>query len=393
MKKAVIFGAGNIGRGFLGQLFCESGYEVLFIEINRPIIAALNERHSYILRLVESQDAEEVVVGPVRALDGREVEPCAQALAEASLAATAVGAAALPVIAPALALGISRRHAAAVKEPLNIIVCENLKNAARALRNYLREHLAAPECAYLDRRIGLVDSVIARMVPIMPPELAGEDPSLVLAEPYKRLPVDKSAFVGRVPAIVGLEPYGNFAAYVDRKLYLHNAGHAMLAYLGYKRGLTYGYEALEDPQVRPLFERALREAAQALVAEHGFTPADLEEHIADLTRRFANRALGDTIFRLGRDPIRKLAPDDRLVGAARLAEKHDIIPAGLAWGIAAGLSFADPRDPLALDVPRRLREKGISEVLVEVCAIRPDEPLGVIVADCYRRIQAGALVG
>jgi mannitol-1-phosphate 5-dehydrogenase len=392
MKKAVIFGAGNIGRGFLGQLFCESGYEVLFVEINRAVIAALNERHSYTLRLVEAQDAEEVAVGPVRALDGREVELCAQAVAEAGLAATAVGAAALPVIAPILAAGIFRRHAAAVKEPLNIIICENLKNAARVFRNYLREHLAEAACAYLNRRVGLVDAVIARMVPIMPPELAEEDPTLVLAEPYKRLPVDKSAFVGQVPAIVGLEPYDNFGAYVDRKLYLHNAGHAMLAYLGYKRGLTYGYEALEDPQVRPLFERALQEATQALVAEHDFTPAELQEHVVDLTRRFANRALGDTVFRLGRDPIRKLAPDDRLVGAARLAEKHNIIPAGLTWGIAAGLAFADPGDPVALDVQRRLQEEGFAATLAEICAIRADEPLGVIVTDCYRRLQAGALV-
>jgi mannitol-1-phosphate 5-dehydrogenase len=391
MKKAVIFGAGNIGRGFLGQLFCESGYEVVFVEVNEAIVAALNERHGYTLRLVENQDAEEIVVGPVRALDGMEIELCAQAVAEASLAATAVGAAALPVVAPTLATGIVHRHAAAVEEPLNIIICENLKNAARVFRSSLREHLSETEYIYLDRQVGLVDAVIARMVPIMPPELAAEDPTLVLAEPYKRLPVDKAAFVGEVPAIVGLEPYDNFSAYVDRKLYLHNAGHAMLAYLGYQRGLTYGYEALDDYQVRPLFERALQEATQALVAEHGFTMAELEEHVADLARRFANRALGDTIFRLGRDPIRKLAPDDRLVGAARLAEKHNIIPAGLAWGIAAGLAFADSRDPIALAVQQRLREKGVAVTLAEVCDIRANEPLGVIVADCYRRLQVGAL--
>jgi len=110
-KRVVIFGAGNVGRGFLGQLFSVSGYEVIFVDIDEPLIAALNERRSYTIRLVDNEQTKEVVVSPVRALHAEETEAVAQALAEASLAATAVGVRALPHIAPLVATGIVRRTA------------------------------------------------------------------------------------------------------------------------------------------------------------------------------------------------------------------------------------------------------------------------------------------
>jgi mannitol-1-phosphate 5-dehydrogenase len=383
---AVIFGAGSVGRGFLGQLFTESGYEVVFVEIDRRVVDRLNQQGSYTLRIVDNESSQDLTIGHVRAIDGHDEQAAAQAIRAADLLATAAGVRALPQVARIVALGIARRAEAGVQMPINIIICENLKDASAALRAMVQEHLAEEHRRYLEEKAGFVEAVIARMVPILPDEVRARDPTFVAVEPYKVLPVDKRGFKGRIPDIVGLEPRENFAAYVDRKLYLHNAGHAMLGYLGYRRELAYGYEALADPHVRPLLDRALEEASRALVAEHGFDRQSLSAHVADLLARFANRPLGDTIFRLARDPLRKLGPTDRLVGGARLALKHGIEPDALSWGIAAGLAFDDPRDPQAVQLREMLRAQGVDGVLAGVCGLDPASPLADMVRKRYRQL-------
>jgi mannitol-1-phosphate 5-dehydrogenase len=184
-----------------------------------------------------------------------------------------------------------------------------------------------------------------------------------------------------------MEACDNFPAYTARKLYIHNCGHAVLAYLGYLRGYQYGYEALCDPKVRGMLEQVLVESRQGIVMEYEVSAAWLDAHISDLLRRFANRSLGDTIFRLGRDPLRKLAPNDRLVGAARLTEKAGVIPDALSYGIAAGYCF-DPRDdPIAVTLQQQLKSEGINAVMASVSDIQPDEPLAALVLERYDRIR------
>jgi mannitol-1-phosphate 5-dehydrogenase len=384
---AVVFGAGNIGRGFIGQLFSESGYEVVFVDVDEPLIDRLNARGGYTIRLVDNDLAEELAIAPVRALAAGDVDAVAQALAEAEIAATAVGVRALPYVAPVAAAGIARRAAAGVDAPLNIILCENLKGAAAAFRGMVAEHLPAALHGYLAERVGIVDTVIGRMVPPLTPELYAADPTLILVEPYKELPVDKEGLVEPVPAIVGLEPCANFGAYTARKLYIHNCGHAVLAYHGYLAGHAYGYEALEDPAVRQEFDAALAESKASIVAVYGVDVAWLDAHIVDLTRRFANRTLGDTVLRLGRDPARKLSPTDRLVGPARLAEQAGVMPMALSRAIAAGYCFDDPRDSLAVALQERIAAEGFDVVLAGVSGIQTNELLATLVREHYRGLQ------
>jgi len=394
LRKAVVFGAGMVGRGFLGQLFSESGYQVTFVDIDRELVEAINARGGYWLRLVDNEGPQELWIAPVKAIDGRAVDRAASVLSQAELAATAAGARALPAIAPIFAQAIAWRAEAELESPLNIVVCENLKEASAIFRQMVRQSLEPRYHSFFENRIGFVMAVIGRMAPIIAPEVRQQDPALMIAEPYKELPVSREGFVGPIPEIVGLRAEPDFEAWVARKLYLHNAGHAMLAYLGYLKDLTYGYEALRDPDVRPLFDRALDESLRALVAEFGFAESDLRSHAADVIRRLDNQALADTIFRLARDPLRKLGPEDRLVGAARLALKHGIVPQGLAWGIAAGLSYDDPQDPRAIKLQRLLAIEGIESVLQSLCGldpnIQPSKQLTDLVLARYAALRRGA---
>lgn len=379
MKQAIIFGAGNIGRGFIGQLFSESGYRVTFIDVDQVLLAVFNQRGQYTIRLVTNESSKDVSVGPVRGLLSGEVEAVAQAVAEADIGATAVGAGVLKHIAPALAAGIARRAEQGLTTPLNLIICENLKGAAHFFGAMVKSHLSPAHQVYQEKYVGLVDTVIARMVPPLLPEMREQDPSLIIVEPYKELPVDAAGFVGVPPNIVGMTPVAPFSFYTERKLYVHNAGHAVLGYLGYLKGYEYGYEALLDAEIAASVRGAMQESQWALEKKYGLGAGTMTPFREDLLTRFTNRALGDTVFRLGRDPIRKLAHNDRLVGAALNALAQEVEPVNLVKGLAAALRFNPPKDSVALQLQDQLQRIGLEATLQSVCNLAPNSPLTQLV--------------
>lgn len=374
----VQFGAGGIGRGFMGQILTEAGYEVVFVDVSADMIRALNERRSYPLRLAGPDRFETLTISPVRALDGRDEEAVAREVESCAFACTAVGVAALPYVAPALAAGIARR-----KQPLNVLLCENQLHCSNLLRGYLAQRLTPEQL----RPVGLVESVVSRMVPLVSAAERAADPLLAVAEDYATLPVDRTGFLGDPPDIPALRLVSRFPAYVERKLYVHNMGHAICAYLGYLRGSRYVHEALALPEVRAAATGAMAEAGEALHRKHGFDREELRAHREDLLRRFENAALGDTVLRVGRDPARKLRPSDRLVGAALLCLDYGIEPVEIAAGIAAAFRFAATEDPSAGDIQTSLAEVGLGETLLRFTGQRPDGELGRLVIGAWEGLE------
>lgn len=381
MDSLVQFGAGNIGRSFIGELFSRAGYHVTFVDIDERVVRLINKGRRY--RVVVKEEGvsdREVLVTNIAAIDGRNHEAVAEALADARLAATAVGKSALPLLAPVIAAGIRRRFDGSRPNPppLDIILAENARDAADILRTRLADHL--PPGYPLDERVGFVRTSIGKMVPIMKQEDLARDPLLVFAEPYNRLIVDGRGFLSPLPEIEGLEPVANIAAYVDRKLFIHNLGHAATAYLGYRHDPTTSTiaEAIRIPEVFEGVVAAMRQSAAALVRAYpdDFDDAALEHHIQDLLGRFANRALGDTIYRVGRDVPRKLGRDDRLIGAILLAEEQGVPWDAIAEVVASAFLFraTDPEGRLYAEDAHFLEEEladGPTSVLTTVARLDP----------------------
>lgn len=375
MREAVIFGAGNIGRGFIGQLYSESGYRVTFVDVDQPLLDTINQRGKYTIRLVTNERTEEVSVGPARAVHANNADEVADIVSRAEIGATAVGANVLKFVAPNLARGIQRRAESGNTDPLHLIICENLKGAAAIVRGMVKDLLPAEQHDFMQAHVGFVDTVIARMVPPPTPDMRAQDPALIVVEPYKELPVDRNGFISEPPAIVGMTPYAPFSFFTERKLYVHNAGHAVLAYLGYLGGYEYGYDALADENIYFQVRGAMEESALALYRKYHPPKGALMENINDLLHRFENKVLGDTILRLGRDPIRKLGRTDRLIGAALNALAEGVTPTHLVTGIAAALKFIHPDDALAHEMQAKLHGYGIARTLSEVCELPAGEPL------------------
>jgi mannitol-1-phosphate 5-dehydrogenase len=280
------------------------------------------------------------------------------------------------------------RADAGVTDPLNIIICENLIHASQILKGYILNKLPEGYADYVDKNVGLVESVVSRMVPVMTEEQRERDPLMVVVEEYKKLPVDRRGFVGEIPEIVGFQPYDNFNAYVERKLFTHNLGHAVAAYLGYLKGYEYIYQAMGDSSVVEVVKAAMGETGQALIKRYGFTPEEHQAHIDDLLHRFANVALGDTVARVGKDPIRKLGPNDRLVGGAKAAVSCGISPRNVCTGIAAALLFDNADDPAAVKIQKIIAESGIDEVFRTICEIEPDSEVAMLTKEQLKVLKS-----
>jgi len=389
VKQAVQFGAGNIGRGFLGQLYFESGYRTTFVDVIPEVVEGLQRRGAYPLRIVGASPRE-LVISNVTALSSLDTEAVADALAAADIAATAVGVNVLPRIAPVLAAGIARRFTHPDSAPLNIIVCENLIDAGPFLRDQVRAHLDARFHAVLDDRVGFVEASIGRMVPIMTPEQRAEDPLLVCVEAYCDLPVDANGFRGPIPPLAHMMPRSNFKAYVERKLFVHNAGHAATAYLGYLRGHEYIWQAIADPLIRAEADAAMAETCMGLSQKHGMPLGDLQAHWADLVERFQNKALGDQILRVAADPVRKLGPRDRLIGSALMCLDQGVEPNHVAFAAAAAMLYDPPQDAAAQRLQDIRAQGGLDAVLKQVCQLPGESRLaGMIRAGAERLQQEG----
>ena len=382
--KAVMYGGGNIGRGFIGMLLSASGYEVTFVDVVEAVINTLNTEHTYPVRIISNEGHQDINVQNVSAVNGNDVTAVAEAIAQADIMATAVGVNVLKFIIPNLVAGIRLRKERGCP-PFNIIICENLMDANKVIEGMLKAHLTEEEQAWFDENIGLVEASIGRMVPVQTEEMKDGNPLRVCVESYGYLPVDKDAFKGEIPQIKNMVPFSPFDFYLKRKLYIHNMGHATCAYLGDLLGLEYIYEAIDVDEVYIIVKNAMQESAQALAKKYGVELADILKHITDLLYRFTNAALRDTCKRVGGDPNRKLSPQDRLIGSSSLALQTGIVPAYIAIGAAAGLHrYINEAEGMEQTM------ENAASVLRNVSQLDTDGELAKLILGMYERICNGA---
>ena len=384
MKKAVMYGGGNIGRGFIGALLSQSGYQVTFIDVVDAVVGELQEKQCYPVRFVSNEGHEDVVVEHVTAVNGNDADAAAQVIAECDIMATAVGARILKFIVPNIVAGIRRRWEMG-KGPLNIIICENLMDANKVVEGMIKDQLSEEEQKRFDESVGLVEASIGRMVPVQTDEMKDGEPLRVCVERYGYLPVDKAAFKGEIPDIKNMVPFEPFDFYIKRKLYIHNMGHATCAYFGNVLGLDYIYQSIDVPEIRILVQNAMLESALALSKKYGVDLKDIQLHITDLLGRFTNAALKDTCQRVGGDPARKLAPADRMIGSSLLALEQGITPVYIAAGAAAAVCrYINEAEGMEQS------DDSAKKVLAEVSQLQADHPLAQLILEFYRMLLAGA---
>jgi len=374
-KKMIQFGAGNIGRSFIGQLFSRSGYEVVFVDIKKELVEEINKKREYKLVIKKNELPDEIIlIENVRAIDSYDKEAVIREIVDTDIIATAVGKYALPEIIPIIAKGLRLRYKKRGKNPLDIIIAENFRNVADYLKKELKS-LLSPRYPF-DELVGLIESSIGKMVPLMKEEDKKKDLLWIFAEPYNTLIVDKKGFKNPLPFVKDLYAVRNIKAYVDRKLFIHNLGHSAVAYLGYQYNseIIFIDEALEVPAIYKIVRECMMQSAVALnrAYHQDLTLQDLQKHIDDLLFRFQNKSLGDTIFRVGRDLYRKLDKNERLIGPMLLAQRQGSPYNEIKRAFYAALDFKAKDEKGEMYSPDKIffqREypRGLEHILINVC--------------------------
>ncbi len=367
--KAVHFGAGNIGRGFVGLLLHDAGYEVVFADVNAELIDRLAASERYLVHEV-GQGARDRTVDGYRAIDSRaEAAALVQELATADIATTAVGPTILRFIAPHLVEGLRARSADA--PPLAIMACENAINATDLLRDEIASLSSPEEWPTLSARAVFANTAVDRIVPGQSAE-AGLD---VTVETFFEWAIERPPFGEHAPEIPGAHFVADLAPYIERKLFTVNTGHAATAYFGFLAGHERISDALADPAVASEVERVLGETSTLIVAKHDFGAEEQAAYRAKILERFRNPELPDTVERVGRQPLRKLGRHERFVGpAAELAEAGRPID-GLLSAIGAALRFDVPADPESVELAELLRTREPAAFVHEVTGIAAGHPL------------------
>jgi len=378
-EKIIVFGAGATGRGHVGLLAWEAGYQIVLVDKNRELVDALRQAGRYTVRLCGGAAPREITVTGYRVYHHLDREGIAEEIRDAAMVLTAVFDQNLPDVAQTIALAVSACRKANRKTPLNSISCENMMDSSSTLGRHVRELLGGEDLTWCEQYAGFPDCMISRVVPRPEP-----DPLLVVAEDYNEWTARAEAFRGPKPAnLTALELVDNQSARLERKLFVHNGGHAVCGYVGFHRGHRYIHEAVADPVVAEHVLGALDELGEVVRQRHGFPPESIEAYKQDLCVRGAVPEMKDAILRVVRDPIRKLSPRERLVAPAKMAVECGLPRAWIVKGIVAALKYRHEADPQSVELAERLSQSGLRSVLAEVLTVEEGSPLADEILEAF----------
>lgn len=373
MKTAIQFGAGNIGRGFIGMLLSQAGYHVTYADVNTAVVDKINADGAYTVHVMDVT-CEDVPITNISAINSTTPE-MVDAIADADLITTAVGLVILPRIAPTIAQGIAKRKVNGCTEALNIIACENAIRASSQLKEAVYNALNDEEKAYCDQYIGFPDCSVDRIVP----PVKSENFIDVVVENYYEWNVEKASFKGEIPQITGMNLADNLMAYIERKLFTLNTGHAITAYLGTLKGLKTIDEAIADEKIYAIVHAAMKESGDGLIRKHGFDTEAHYHYIDKIIGRFKNPYLKDDVTRVGREPLRKLSPTDRLTKPMMTAYGYGLPVDHLILGMGAALHYNNSEDAQSVELQGKLKEKGLLDAVKEITGITDADLLARII--------------
>ncbi|MFA0083819.1 mannitol-1-phosphate 5-dehydrogenase [Vibrio breoganii] len=381
--KALHFGAGNIGRGFIGKLLADAGIAVTFADVNETVVNALIERNEYSVKVVGA-DCVVDTVSNVTAVNSTSPE-VVNCIAESDMVTTAVGPTVLNIISKTIAQGLELRFSQGNEAPLNIIACENMVRGTTQLKEAVYGHLSDEAQAKANQYVGFVDSAVDRIVP--PAEEGETDPLAVTVETFSEWIVDQTQFKGEIPNIPGMECTDNLMAFVERKLFTLNTGHLITAYLGVLAGHETIKDSIEDPAIRAEVQAAMEESGEVLIRRYGFDPEAHAAYIQKILGRFANPFLRDEVDRVGRQPIRKLSPQDRLIKPLNGTLEYNLPNKHLLKGIAAAFHYKNDDDPQAVELQAMFAEKGFADTLAHYSELNVDAEVVKLAEQAYLAIK------
>ncbi|WP_313469186.1 mannitol-1-phosphate 5-dehydrogenase [Carnobacterium sp.] len=364
--QAIHFGGGNIGRGFIGEILSENGFDITFIDVNKEIIDALNQSKEYTIELAEENKKQLTIKNVSGINNGTHPEEVVEAFTQAAIVTTAIGPKILPFIAPLIAEGIQKRKEMSSTQPVDVIACENMIGGSDFLKSEVIKHLSSEEIQYVEQYIGFPNAAVDRIVPLQ----THEDKLFVSVEPYKEWVIDESTLKNKGLKLSGVHYAKDLEPYIERKLFTVNTGHATTAYTGKYAGYKTIDEALKDEEVKTQVEQVLGETGALMVEKWNFDAAEHQAYIEKILSRFMNPYISDDITRVARTPMRKLGYDERFIRPIREANERNLSTDHLIKTVAKILVYRDAADEESQKLAELLAEKPVEEVIKEVTSLK-----------------------
>lgn len=381
MKRAIQFGAGNIGRGFIGYLLSKSDYHVVFADVIADIIDAINTNQKYNVEIVGEKSNTETITNISGTIST--TEEFIQEIDNVTLITTAVGPKVLGIISKTIAKGIKLRYKNNNKEFLNVIACENMVAGSQYLKSQVLNHLNEQEIKFLEEYVGFPNCAVDRIVP----PFEGERSNLadVRVEEFSEWIVDEDEIKGEL-SIDGMELTDNLSAYLERKLFTLNTGHAITAYIGYSKGYKTIKESIDDIEIQEIVRNAMRESGNVLIKEYGFEEELHLQYIEKIINRFKNPYLVDEVIRVGREPLRKLGYNDRLIKPFRMAFMAGLPYNNLLKGIVYALNYDYPKDTDVSLISDILSKLTLKEAIAKITGLKSNSKQVNLISQSYKTI-------
>ena len=374
--KATHFGAGNIGRGFIGEILAKNGFSIEFVDINETIINALMSRKGYTIELAE-ESKQQIQVANVTGINNQKnPEAVIDSVATSQIVTTAIGPNILPFIAELIAKGIQKRRANQVTEKLDVIACENMIGGSQFLFEKVKAYLTREDLDYVNQYVGFPNAAVDRIVPIQ----HHDDPLFVSVEPFSEWVVDKTQMKNPELALSDVEYVDDLEPYIERKLFSVNTGHASVAYTGASLGYQTIDEAIADEKVLTTLENVLKETGSLLIAKWQFDPQVHQAYAQKIVARFKNPYISDAITRVARTPIRKLGYDERFIRPIRELHDRNLSYQQLLTVVGLIFNYRDEKDEQSVELQKMLQSESLEAVVRKVTQLTDETLIAEIVA-------------
>lgn len=374
--KATHFGAGNIGRGFIGEILAKNGFSIEFVDINETIINALMSRKCYTIEFAE-ESKQQIQVANVTGINNQKnPEAVIDSVATSQIVTTAIGPNILPFIAELIAKGIQKRKANQVTEKLDVIACENMIGGSQFLFEKVKAYLTREDLDYVNQYVGFPNAAVDRIVPIQ----HHDDPLFVSVEPFSEWVVDKTQMKNPELVLSDVEYVDDLEPYIERKLFSVNTGHASVAYTGASLGYQTIDEAIADEKVLTTLENVLKETGSLLIAKWQFDPQVHQAYAQKIVARFKNPYISDAITRVARTPIRKLGYDERFIRPIRELHDRNLSYQQLLTVVGLIFNYSDEKDEQSVELQKMLQNESLEAVVRKVTQLTDETLIAEIVA-------------
>ena len=384
--KAVIIGAGRIGRGFVTELLTKNNVSLTFFDYNKDLVQEMNRNRKYTIHVLGNASKNSEISG-YQAFSIDDDAALAKEWKSTDFIFTAVGGKNLKIVAAFIAKAFSRVYAAQAIKNINIVTCENWIEPAKELKEAILSNLSAEEQKVFKNYVGVSESVIMASGVSAPPNEVVTNSVDTWVQDFWYLPIDKSRIIGEIPKWEYFSFIDGFGDLLQQKLYTNNTSVALIAYLGYLKGHTYVADAANDPEIEEILDLAYQEINQALIKGLNIDEKSQLVFSKRAKEKYQNRDIIDVLVRIARDPIRKLSPADRLIGPAQLALKAGVKPYAISLAAAAALFFDYPEDKDAVKLKEMRLEKGIDGILKDICELKTEDELYAMIMESIEELK------